>query len=329
MSKARLDPVSEQAIDWMVRLRADTPDAKTLERFNAWLAMDPAHARAWAKLQERLGGSFSRVRALEQRLPGHAGEVRQVLLHAQGSRRDALRVIAGLGLLGGGLWLGARSQTGEALLADLHTGRGQRQQFTLADGSRLSLNASSAVDLRFDGQQRLVILRHGELVIDVAPDPRRPLLVRTAEGEMRALGTRFLVAQEPGTSRLVVLQHSVQARLFDDSRLVVQEGQSVLLSRDRITPVSGDQRLRADWINGRLNVLDEPLGQVIEALRPYSRGFIRVAPEVRGLRVQGVFPLDEPDRVFDALAETLPIRVDRYGPWLTMIGSKQTGRSIF
>jgi transmembrane sensor len=54
-----------------------------------------------------------------------------------------------------------------------------------------------------------------------------------------------------------------------------------------------------------------------------------VAPEVRGLRVQGVFPLDEPDRVFDALAETLPIRVDRYGPWLTMIGSKQTGRSIF
>jgi transmembrane sensor len=53
MSTPRLDPVSEQAIDWMVRLRAGTPTAAMQERFNAWLAMDPAHAQAWARLQER------------------------------------------------------------------------------------------------------------------------------------------------------------------------------------------------------------------------------------------------------------------------------------
>ncbi|VVP94317.1 Protein FecR [Pseudomonas fluorescens] len=322
MSTPRLDPVSEQAIDWMVKLRAGTPDAALQERFNAWLAMDRAHGLAWAKLQERVGGSFNTVRALDRRLPGQAGEARQVLLQAQGSRRDALRVIAGLGLLGGGVWLGARSPLGDSLLADLHTGRGQRQTFNLADGSRLSLNAGSAVDLRFDDQQRLVILRHGELVIDVAPDPRRPLRVRTAEGEMRALGTRFLVAQEKDASRLVVLQHSVEARLFDGTVQVVQEGQSALLQARQIALVSGEQRQRADWLNGRLNVLDDSLGQVVDALRPYSRGFVRVAPEVRGLRVQGVFPLDNPDRAFSALAETLPIRVDRYSPWLTLIGSK-------
>ncbi|MNF67027.1 fec operon regulator FecR [compost metagenome] len=220
------------------------------------------------------------------------------------------------------MWLGAGSQLGDALLADLHTGRGERQNFKLADGSRLSLNANSAVDLRFDDKQRLVILRHGELVIDVAPDPRRPLRVRTAEGEVRALGTRFLVAQEQEASRLVVLQHSVEARLFDGTVHVVQEGQSALLHARQIAFLGGDQRRRADWLNGRLNVLDESLEQVVEALRPYSRGFVRLAPQVRGLRVQGVFPLDDPDRAFNALAETLPIRVDRYSPWLTLIGSK-------
>jgi transmembrane sensor len=322
MSKPRLDPVSEQAIDWMVRLRAGTPDAALLERFNAWLAMDRAHSQAWATLQDRLGGSFNTVRALDRRLPGQASEARQVLLQPHGSRRDALRVIAGLGLLGGGVWLGAGSQLGDALLADLHTGRGERQDFNLADGSRLSLNANSAVDLRFDDKQRLVILRHGELVIDVAPDPRRPLRVRTAEGEVRALGTRFLVAQEQDASRLVVLQHSVEARLFDGTVQVVQEGQSALLHARQIALLAGDQRRRADWLNGRLNVLDESLEQVVDALRPYSRGFVRVAPQVRGLRVQGVFPLDDPNRAFNALAETLPIRVDRYSPWLTLIGSK-------
>ncbi len=69
-------------------------------------------------------------------------------------------------------------------------------------------------------------------------------------------------------------------------------------------------------------MLDDPLEHVVDALRPYSRGFVRVAPEVRDLRVQGVFPLNDPDRVFTALAETLPIRVDRYSPWLTLIRAK-------
>ena len=324
MSKLRLDPVSEQAIDWMVKLRADTPDAALQTRFNAWLAMDPAHLQAWTQLQDRLGASFNTVRALDRRLPGQASEARQILLQPQGSRRDALRVIAGLGLLGGSLWLGARSPLGDSLLADLSTGRGQRQAFDLADGSRLNLNANSAVDLRFDDQQRLVVLRHGELMIQVAPDPQRPLRVRTAQGQVQALGTRFLVAQEQDVTRVVVLQHSVQLRLPDGTTRDLQEGQSALLATGRITPTAGDQRGRADWLVGRLNVLDEPLEQVVEALRPYQRGFIRIAPQVRHLRVQGVFPLDDPARTLAALAETLPIQVDSYSPWLTLIRPRYT-----
>ena len=322
MSKRRIDPVTEQAIDWMVKLRAGTPDARLQERFTAGLLMDRAHRQAWDTLQERLGDTFKPFRTLDQRLPGQAGEARQVLLKPQASRRDALRVIAGLGLLGGGLLLDSKTQLGESLLADLHTARGQRQNFNLADGSRLSLNAESAVDLRFNDRQRLVILRRGELVIDVAPDANRPLIVRTAEGEIRALGTRFLVAQEADASRLVVLQHSVEARLFDGTTRVVKEGQAALLSTRNVTLASDDERGRAEWLNGRLNVLDESLEQVIDALRPYSRGFVRVAPEVRGLRVQGVFPLDAPDRTLDALAETLPIRINRYSPWLIMISKR-------
>lgn len=322
MSAPRLDPLSEQAIDWMVKLRAGQPDAGLQERFNTWLAMDPAHAQAWATLQERLGGSFNTLRALDRRVPGQAAQARQLLLQPQGSRRDALRLIAGLGLLGGGLWLGARSPLGDNLFADLHTGRGQRRDFNLADGSRLSLNAESAVDLQFDGQQRLVILRHGELLIQVAADPRRPLRVRTAQGEVCALGTRFLVAQERDASRVLVLEHAVQASLFDGSQAVLQEGQSALLYRQRIVRLAGDQRHRADWLDGRLNVLDEPLEQVVNALRPYSRGFVRVAPAIRDLRVQGVFPLNDPDKTLAALAETLPIRVQRYSPWLTLIQAK-------
>ena len=323
MNRQRLDPASNQAIDWMVSMRAGTPSPALLERFNVWLGTDPAHAQAWARLQERVGGAFNTVRTLDQRHPGQAGQARQVLLQPRVSRRDALRAMAGLGLLGGGLWMGAKSPLGDTLLADLHTGVGQRRSFTLADGSQLSLNASSAVDVRFDEQQRRIMLRRGELLIQVAPDPQRPLRVHTREGEVCALGTRFMVTQQPDASRVVVLQHSVEATLNDGNRQALREGDTALLQAGRILALPGDQAYRADWVSGRLNVLNDPLSQVVDALRPYARGFVRVAPEVRDLRVQGVFPLDEPQRAFSALAETLPIRVDSYGPWLTLITAKQ------
>ena len=320
MSKQRLDPLSEQTIDWMVKLRAGTPDTALQERFNLWLAKDPAHAQAWEQLHRRLGGSFKTLRTLEQRIPGQADEARQLLLQPTASRRDALRAITGLGLLGGGLWLGASTPLGDSLLADLSTGHGQRQDFNLADGSRLSLNANSAVDLHFTDRQRLLILRRGELVINVAPDPERPLCVRTAEGEVRSPAARFLVARQEQASRVVVLQQSVQARLFSGVTRDLQEGQAAILYPRSIVPMVGDQRHRADWLQAKLNVLDDPLEDVVAALRPYTRGFVRVAPEIRGLRVQGVYPLDNSGRAFAALAETLPIRVDHYSPWLTVIG---------
>ena len=320
MSKQRLDPLSEQTIDWMVKLRAGTPDTALQERFNLWLAKDPAHAQAWEQLNRRLGGSFKTLRALDQRIPGQADEARQLLLQPTASRRDALRALTGLGLLGGGLWLGASTALGDSLLADLSTGHGQRQDFNLADGSRLSLNANSAVDLHFTDRQRLLILRRGELVINVAPDPERPLCVRTAEGEVRSPAARFLVARQEQASRVVVLQQSVQTRLFSGVTRDLQEGQAAILYPRSIVPMVGDQRHRADWLQAKLNVLDDPLEDVVAALRPYTRGFVRVAPEIRGLRVQGVYPLDNSARAFAALAETLPIRVDHYSPWLTVVG---------
>ncbi|MDD2058974.1 FecR family protein [Pseudomonas sp. GD03860] len=322
MSQARLDPAAEGAIDWMVRLSAGNTDATLQAQFDQWLASEPSHAQAWNRLQERLGGACQTVRSLDRRVPGQAGEARRVLLQPSTSRRDVLRSIAALGMLGGGVWLGARSPMGEALLADLRTGRGERRTFDLADGSRLSLNAGSAVDLQFDEHQRLLILRQGELVIQVASDPRRPLRVRTAQGELRALGTRFLVSQEAGATRLLVLEHSVRASLFNGTGQDVQEGRAALLLSQRIDALGNGEAHRADWLNGRLNVLDDSLEAVVEALRPYYRGFVRVEPQVRGLRVQGVFPLDEPQRAFDALAETLPVRIDHYSPWLTLIRAK-------
>ena len=310
-----LDRAGEEAIAWMVRLRAGTPSAGQQQRFDAWLASDPAHRQAWAQLQRGLGSPYEVVR----RAPG---KVRDSLLQREPKRRDVLRGLVGLGLLGGSLWLAARSDPGQALLADLSTGRGERRTLTLEDGSQLSLNADTAVDLDFSAERRLVYLRHGALLVQVAADAARPFIVGTEQGEARALGTRFMVERQAQSTRVVVLEHAVRVSLPAGAHLDLQEGQAATLQQARIERLAGDQSFRADWLKGQLSVLDEPLEAVIDALRPYRRGLLRLDPEVRKLRVQGVFPLDDSDRALTALAETLPLEVDRYGPWLTLIGPR-------
>ncbi|MDG9923467.1 MULTISPECIES: FecR family protein [unclassified Pseudomonas] len=319
MSQTPLNRPGQEAIEWMVRLRAATPDAQLQAGFDAWLASDPAHAAAWKHLQQGLGGHYETLRSFERRAPGQA---REVLLQPATSRRDVLRGLAGLGLFGGGLWLAARSQPGQALLADLRTGTGERRLYSLADGSQLNLNAGSAVDLDFSTNQRLLHLRRGELVVQVAAEPSRPFIVRSAQGDVRALGTRFLVRQEDQATRVLVLEHSVRISLPNGASQDLQEGEAALLHARHIEALGRGEQHRADWLQGQLSVLDEPLEAMIDALRPYRAGMIRVAPAVRSLRVQGVFPLDQPERALTALGETLPIRISHYGPWLTLIDAQ-------
>ena len=248
--------------------------------------------------------------------------MRDTLLQPEVGRRYVLRAMAGLSVLGGSLWFAASSDTGQALTADLRTGTGERRSLTLADGSRLALNADSAVDLAFSGSHRLVRLRRGGLVVQVAADPSRPFIVRSAQGDVRALGTRFLVEQLADATRVVVLEHAVRASLPNGTELDLAEGQAALLHAQRIEPLTAGQAYRADWVQGHLSVLDEPLALVIDALRPYRPGFVRVSPQVRNLRVQGVFPLDDSERTLAALEETMPISVKRYGAWLTLIEAR-------
>ncbi|MBK5007996.1 FecR domain-containing protein [Pseudomonas sp. S32] len=315
MSRTALGPAAEQAIAWMVRLRSGRDEARQQAQFRQWLAQNPANAQAWEQLQRGMGQHYEVARQAPDAL-------RDTLLQPSIGRREVLRGIGGLGVVGGALWLGVRSEGRRVLTADLRTGTGERRTLMLPDGSRLSLNAGTAVDVQFTAGQRLLHLYRGALVIQVAPDASRPFIVRSEQGDARALGTRFLVEQQAGATRVVVLEHAVRASLPGGAWLDLAAGQAALLTRKRIEPLQASQAYRADWLEGHLSVLDEPLDAVVDALRPYRPGVIRVSPQVRQLRVQGVFPLDDSERTLAALEETMPIRVRRFGGWVTVIEAR-------
>lgn len=320
MTRHLPEQVLHDAIDWMLRLEHLPASDPAHQAFEQWHQHCPEHRAAWQKVNGVLETAFADL----QGLPGQAQVASRALRAVPDpSRRNLLGKGLALLLLGaGGVSVLNRLAPVADLLADARTATGERKSLLLADGSRLSLNARSAADIRFDARQRRVVLRAGELQVQVAPDSARPLIVATAYGEVRALGTRFMVRQEYERCLVSVQQHSVLLSTPDGSIRRVEAGQAFGFDRRGSVAVAPSMRTRDDWVQGRIEVRDEPLGELVEALRPYYGGLLRVSPQAAQVRVFGTFLVDDIERTLASLSETLPIRVDTLGFWLTRIDVK-------
>lgn len=297
--------VLDAAIDWQLRLD-DAPEATATADFHAWLAADPEHARAWHQLN-----------ALSTHLaPAAAPLMRRALLSRSRPRRlpRALLSLTFLGALTLGLLASQRPLTD--YLADARTGAGEQRELRLSDNSQVTLNSASALDIDFDTEQRLLTLRSGEILVQTAPGDERPFIVATAQGRLRALGTRFLVRREGDRTRLTVLQSAVAAHPSNSGETrVIQAGQQV----DMLLTGLGSSQPAAPaadaWTRGMLVVEGQRLDQVLAQLSPYRTGYVGVDPSIAGLTISGSFPLHDSDLALDALALSLPVRIERVQPW--------------
>ncbi len=197
---------------------------------------------------------------------------------------------------------------------------------TLADGSRLTLNTDTAIDVLFDSQQRLVHLREGEILVQTAPDTAalpRPFLVSTPQGRMQALGTRFTVREMSLRTHLAVLEGAVKVTLAHDTPgapLIVNAGQRTDFSAQTLGGVDPNDRNVGAWVQGMLMADNMRLADLLVELARYRRGFVRCEPAIADLRVSGAFPISDTQRTLNMLAHTYPVLVTGHlnGYWVTL-----------
>lgn len=319
--------VLDESAEWLMRLHdsgATEADRAACER---WRQADPQHALAWERAERLLGklGGLPAALAMPalDRPRSHRAQRRAAV-----ARLAALLAVAPAGWLAWQAWHVA-DQRGWG--ADLRTATGERRTEHLADGSRLLLDTASAVDIRFDGALRLLTLRQGTISIETAADtatPRRPFVVDTAHGRLRALGTRFTVRQEGGRAdggpvRLAVTEGAVEVTLRGAASpaLVVQAGQQTVLRAGEVTAPQPLQPEATAWTHGMLMADAMPLAAFCAELSRYRPGLLQCAPEVRALRVSGSFPLGDTDRTLTMLASTYPVDVQTRmrGYWITVV----------
>jgi transmembrane sensor len=319
MSAVSSKPVSAQVLDaaiaWQLSLDSGNPVER--EEFAKWHAAHEEHARAWRQLG-----------MLDQRFSIASGPARTALLKSrEGIRRRVSKLGSGLAsvvaVLGLALFAGERYLPIDYWLADQRTATGEQRTIRLDDGTLINLNTHSAVDVRFDEKQRLVVLQEGEILIETGHGDARPFIVETREGSMRALGTRFLVKREVQGTRLSVLQSAVAAHpQSSPEELILREGQQMLIRSDGLGPIAA-LNLGADaWTRGMLVVDNARLEDLLREIGRYRPGHLGVASEVADLRITGSFPLKDTNLALNALLPTLPVQIEQHTPWWVTVAAK-------
>lgn len=239
----------------------------------------------------------------------HYGQEIAALKHRATRRRRRRRASAAAVVL-----IGAVAATGLATLwRETAAPATAPLSITLADGSRIDLDAGAAVELPLAPWRRQARVLRGEVVFDIRHDDHAPFEVRAAALRLTDLGTRFVVRHVADGTTLAVYDGLVQAETTTGLAAVVKAGHAVAIRADAIVPQPlPDETLATSWRDRRLVFRDTRLGDVAARLSRYGqRPVVLGTPAIASLAVNGTFRLDDIDAALATLEQALPIRVLR------------------
>lgn len=338
----RLTP-EEQAGAWCARLATGNLPSTQQAEFDTWLTSDPVHV----ELFDQAVVAWHRLSAIAEspEIIAHRADALDALRRVnceRWSRNLAKRWCWGLGLAASVILIVLTFLPTTSATPDIYaTTVGERRIITLADGSRLSLDANTRVSVLYKKDRRALTLLNGRAKFEVTKNADRPFTVMAGGRTTIATGTAFSVE---------LLSRRLHVVLYD-GRVEVMKG--ILSSADtpaRTGPshigglvlVPGDELVtdlspsavptvgRADlvgslaWENGQLNFVDEPLASAVEQFNRYSRTRITVGDDrASAVRVNGVFNAGESKAFLDAVTKIYRLQAVASGAEIVVTSRNQ------
>jgi transmembrane sensor len=329
--------VLEQASHWWELLHSENASSTDHREFGEWVARSPERVEAYlqtARLVQaikspRLIWPSTAAEALireakarpEAVLPFSTGRV-PARVKRQGARYfhkmawgAAAVLLMGIGLA---LFMQQRPQ-------EFRTALGEQRSVLLADGSRVTLNTASAIEVNLHKSRRWVRLVKGEALFEVAHDAARPFEVRAGNAVIGDVGTQFNVDMRSRGTTVTVVEGQVAvnsagpeegtgaqtAHRGPDSMsaaLILGANDRIVITPSGLGALQRGINVAAAvvWTHRQLMFEHQPLSDVAEEFNRYNKDRIDIeSAELKRQEVTGVFEAKDPAS-FVAFLSSIP-----------------------
>jgi transmembrane sensor len=316
--------IEAAAAAWFAKREADGWTPEHQSELAAWLEQSTAHRIAFLRVCE----AWKRFGELDSlttdRAPGAvpdrgawlevhsiAAVAPRTLSHRMGRAAAAAMALVVLAAVALTSWYVARQGTG------YRTEVGQVRSIPLEDGSHVTLDTGSRIEVAARADERRVDLISGDAYFEVAKDPMRPFVVSVDRARIVAVGTQFYV--ERGGNGLIVLVTEGKIRLERPGELPqeVAAGSEARLNAAELRtshPTDMEVEEMLGWRNGYLLFRDTSLVEAVAKFNRYNhRKMLIEDPSIEGIRIGGHFRLDDVQGFLWLLKSGFPINVDERG----------------
>jgi transmembrane sensor len=303
------EQVLREASEWFARLNDADATAEDHVRLGNWLSARPDNRQAYDFVTDTC-----RIAAMvHQRapVPGQSASPRPIRRWVTVGSAAALAatLIAAIGIVA----------LTPPTTDHYATAVGEIRTLTLADGSALTLNGATTLDVTFTHARRDLELKNGEFFITVGKEPFRPFRVHAGGRTIEDIGTAFDVDMNGQTVDVAVGEGTIKISAPADAAafpsadpVVLSKGQAVTYAADRILrttrPVASQQV--GTWRVGILSYDQVPLEWLVADLnRQFNGGIAIPDPQLAAMPITLTLKLHDRDTTVGTLEKLLPVHV--------------------
>ena len=324
MQKHSAEFLDEVAADWVARMDARALTGDEERQLHDWLDSDVRCLGAYARARAIFVSPDIATAIPAARRPSFA--------------KLGLLAAAACALIASVLLFSQREQAETRVyMSEL----GEVRQIPLEDGSRITLNTNSALEVQYRKDSRRVALQRGEAYFEVTKDTQRPFVVIGSSAQARAIGTSYSVrmtdavgemqirvasgrvaveAPQPDViAPLATVRNWLGSKANNAAYLNANQEADVRLGKDAhgssqiqlsirdLQPGIFERSLM--WREGLLSFEGVTLAEAIEEFSRYSRQKIIIRGALAQERVSGLFAAADPVAFARAIALSLKIKL--------------------
>jgi len=323
------DTLERNAAYWTVRLSSSTCGPADRAAFEAWRNEDPSHAEAFERTEKTLAFVDRHIEH-----PSIGSLIDDVMLETAPKSRlfqswgigiAATICAAVMSVIVLMQFVSPQSTDNSEVYG---TAVGERRTITLSDGSTVTLNTNSRIEVAYNSARRDIQLIQGQALFEVAKNASWPFVVEAGNQRITALGTAFDVRVDDKSHEEIQVA-LVEGRVAVDEFNVDNEGhEQPVIPENRIELIAGErliasanQRIRAvekidleevtGWREGRIVFRNTPLKEAVKEVNRYTKQKLQLADDVRlhNIRISGVFNTGRIAPFVSALQITNPVVV--------------------